>query len=92
MIISHFVRTTNDRDGNQRRGWLVYHVRGDKTTYLGFIVYMQFPNWSQIKSALPGIVNLSSIETTPSQYSDLLSERAESPEYLQRIADAIDGS
>lgn len=37
MIIVEYICTTNDRNGNPRRGWKIHRARSTGTTYLGYV-------------------------------------------------------
>lgn len=71
-VIAIKVNAGNDRNGNPRRGWLVYSTKG---SWFGF-VDEGFEGRQALTSRFPAAVDVvPTLATTPKQYKDLLKQK-----------------
>lgn len=93
MLIAQPVRTTMDRNGNSRRGWLVYKPSGGGAypTLLGFVTRELHMTDSTFRDMLPGVVFLGELKISASEYQ-YAKRNEEAPERIRRVSDAMEGS
>jgi hypothetical protein len=64
------INAGNDRNGNPRRGWLVYNADG---RLLGFVDHAHVGR-SALRDRFPQVVELGTIPTTPGAYRDAMKQ------------------
>lgn len=70
-VVAMKINAGHDRNGNPRRGWLVYTSSGE---YRGF-VDEGYGGRKALTSLFPNAVDLGTIPTTPGAYRDAKRER-----------------
>lgn len=93
MLIAQPVRTTMDRNGNSRRGWIIYKPSAGSAypTLLGFVVRELHMTDGTFRDMLPGVVFLGELKISAGEYRDA-KRHEETPEHIRAASEAMEGN